>query len=388
MIGVVVSSAVCGLIGPGLASAQVSLTGEVGAEVRVFSQPPQFAGQERHMASSFFAPSVRLAVAPGHSLTFSPFVRLITDRPSNEPVAYLRTLSWSAAFPGGMLELGMQTVRWGTTRSASPVDVVNQKDRSFHPFANARIGQPMARLSVRGSWGDLEILTLSRVEPRRLPRQAARLRSSSWIDPERVRYPEQGSVPVELAGRWSKSWRTVAVGVSALKGAARDPAFERLGEGSRSLGSVYPRHQQVGLELRWTRGRWIFRSESALRRLADSAPYAVGVSGLETRWRGDVGTVVVAAEYVWDSRGRRAATLTQDDFYIEARLRSASDESVEVVLKALVDREDRSCVWTAALSRPVLERWRVELGTWRFWGKDLGALRQDGYVWMSMRGGL
>lgn len=80
--------------------------------------------------------------------------------------------------------------------------------------------------------------------------------------------------------------------------------------------------------------------------------------------------------------------LTQDDFYIEARLRSASDESVELVLKALVDRENRSSVWTAALSRPVLERWRVELGTWQFWGTDLGALRQDGYVWMSMRAGL
>jgi len=385
VIGIVASGAVWALVGPSAASAQARLTGEVGAEVRIFSQPSQLAGQERHMASSFFAPSVRLDIAPGHAFTFSPFVRLISDRPANEPVAYLRTLSWSAALPAGAVEVGMQTVRWGTTRLSSPVDIVNQKDRSFHPFADARIGQPMVRLRVQRGWGELELLTMSRVEPRPYPRQPARLRSSSWIDPERVRYPGGASAPLELAGRWSKGWRTGALAVSVLRGATRDPTLERVGADPRVLGSVYPSYEQIGLEARWTPGGWIFRWESALRRLADSPRYSVSVIGIERAWRAEAGTVAVAAEYTWDSRGRSAATLTQDDFYVEARLRSASDEPVELVVKALVDRENGSTVWTGAVSRSVLEAWRVEAGTWQFQGTDLGALRQDGYVWMSLR---
>jgi hypothetical protein len=385
VIGVVAATLAWGTTWPSAVSAQARVTGEVGTEVRVFTHASQFAGQERHMASSFFASSLRLDIVPGHALTFSPFVRLISDRAANEPVAYMRTLSWSAAFPGGAAEMGVQTVRWGSTRLPSPVDVVNQKDRSFHPFTNARIGQPMVRLSVRRGWGELELLTMSRVEPSLYARRPARLRSSSWIDPERVRYRAGASAQVEVAGRWSRAWRGTEVAVSALRGAARDPVLERIPGNPGPLGTVYLPSHQVGLELHWTRGDWIFRSESALRRVSDTSAYAVGVVGIERQWRGRAGEAFVAAEYAWDSRGRSAGTLTQDDLYVQVGLRSGSDEPVELTVKTLIDRENGSTVWTASLSRTVLEHWLVELGSWQFWGRDLGALRRDGYLWMSLR---
>ena len=58
------------------------------------------------------------------------------------------------------LRLGLDRVFWGVAELHNLVDVVNQLDLVEHPRDRHKLGQPMAHLTISGSWGVAETLLL------------------------------------------------------------------------------------------------------------------------------------------------------------------------------------------------------------------------------------
>jgi len=360
------------------------LSGEIETEVRAFPKAPQFEGQLSHMASTSWEATLDVSLPGGQSLTVSPFVRFVSDRPADQPVVYFRTLTWSGPLAGWRVAAGIQTVRWGSMRLNGPVDVVNQLDRSFHPFASTRIGQPMLRFTTEGRWGTLELLAMSRVATRTQPRREGRLRGAAWVEPSSARHGRGRLGPIELGGRWSRSIGAAHVGVSGLVGTSRDPRYVRP-EGDAALVPVHDSFAQTGIDARVATGGWLLKVESALRQVGDGAPYVVTILGAGRSMDFRPATLTLTAEYVLDSRGRRATTKSQDDLYLEAKARTHAPQPLEVSARALLDRGNGSAVWTVSVSRPIAEHWLVRLATWQFQGEDFASFRRDGYISASVQ---
>jgi hypothetical protein len=369
---------------PSSVAAQVRLSGAVETELRAFPSGPQFEGQHPHMAATSLEATFDAALPGGQTLTVSPFIRFVSDRPAGDPVIYFRSLAWSAPLAGWRVTAGIQTVRWESMRLNGPVDVVNQLDRSYHPFANARIGQPMLRLTTEGRWGTLELMAMSRVATRTQPTRDGRLRGAAWVEPSRaVRGPGHLG-PIELGGRWSTSVGAGRLGISGLLGTSRDPRYVRP-EGEAPLVPVHDAFFQAGIDVSVPTGGWLLKAESVLRQVGDGAPYVVTVVGADRMLDLRPAALTLTAEYVLDSRGAQATTRSQDDLYLEAKARTTVPDPFELSVRALVDRRSGSAVWTVSVSRPVAEHWLIRLATWQFQGDDFASFRQDGYISASVQ---
>lgn len=325
------------------AAGEWDLSGSVGAELRLFPDSPAFDGQfSGAQASGVISPELRWASADREqSITVVPFLR-VDSRDDKRTHFDLREASWRRVAGDWELLAGVHRVFWGVTESRHLVDVINQRDLVEDIDLEEVLGQPMVLFGLQRAWGRLEFFTLLGFRERTFPGLEGRLRTPVPIDTDRVEYEsgaeEQG---VDLALRYSHFIGDWDLGLNVYYGTGREPVL-RPGEDGESLIPRYQVIQQVGVDLQYTRGAWLWKLEG-LMRSGQGQTFGASVAGFEyTLYQvfqsaADLGLLF---EYLVDGRDEEAPfTVYDDDLFFGTRLGFNDTQDTSILLGAVIDRQ-------------------------------------------------
>ena len=137
------------------AAQSLDFSGDLSLQGRWYPQSPAFPGQRSGTGGLVVEPTLYREVGPAASLTFTPLYRY--DSADSERThgdlreAYVLMYGdWGES--AWELRLGLDRVFWGVAELHNLVDVVNQLDLVEHPRDRPKLGQPMAHLTISGSW--------------------------------------------------------------------------------------------------------------------------------------------------------------------------------------------------------------------------------------------
>jgi len=360
---------VCFLGAPSLAAAQTDVAGSLSVEPRFFLDPPAFAGQTESSlsASVVAAPEFRYEWNDSSDrLTIAPFLRLDAD--DDERAHFdLREANWQHFARAWTFRLGLGQVFWGVTESRHLVNVINQIDQVEDIDEEDRLGQPMISVERYTDFGTFSAFLLPGFRERTFPADDARLRGPLPIATELAVY-ESGRKDrhTDMALRWEQSIGNWDFGVSGFYGTGREP---RLVPDVSSTGVevLVPRYDligQLGLDLQYTRGAWLWKLE-AIRRSGQGRPFGAYTAGFEytiyaiQRTNADLGLLV---ERLYDGRDTTApATALADDIFVGMRLGLNDVSDTTLLFGAIVDRGDHGIVSFIEGQRRIWDRWRIEV---------------------------
>ena len=185
--GAFVALALALALAPGAAAqAQtIDFSGTLSLQTRWYPESPAFDGQRSHASGFVAEPNLYTESAGGASFTLTPFARYDSadSRRTHADLreAYLLVYGdWGANF--WELRLGVGRVFWGVSELHNLVDIVNQYDLIEHPREEAKLGQPMAYLTLGGDWGVADVAGAA-LSPRAHLCGALRPPSAGPVDP-------------------------------------------------------------------------------------------------------------------------------------------------------------------------------------------------------------
>jgi hypothetical protein len=339
------------LRGPKEATAEVTMSGVLGAEVRGFLHPPALALQGAARVQPALTAEVKLALRrlTDHlDCVVNPFGRydpIDAGRRLLDPYITKCQIEWA----GISLKVGYDVEFWGVMEFVNPVNVINQRDLVDDLVSKRRLGQPMASLSLPTDWGTLDVYLLTAFRPLRLSSIEGRLRPAIPIDESAVSYqPSAGRFTPEVALRMSRGFEALAVGLSYFYGHARDPDFlvALSPEGRPYVYPSYDLRQQLGLDLQLTMGGLILKSEDVLRldaagkyqshAVAFGAEYELGASFKARQ------SISLLVEYDFDSRSASLVLPFTHDAFAGVRLGFNDQRSTEVTAWTGYSLRDRA----------------------------------------------
>lgn len=369
-----------------------TLRGSFGAEARIFTLRPSYAGQDGQRGQLSVVANGKLSwqsEARDVTVDVAPFVRVdaVDDRRTH---ADLREASITYSAGAIDVRAGVSKVYWGVTESRKLVDIVNQSDLVEEPKGDEKLGQPMVML--RGRVGDFEasgyILPVFR--DRTFPGIAGRLRPSIVIDTDRTEFESgAGRQRVDVALRLKGRIDVIDAGVSYFSGNSREP---RLVFNGANLVPVYDTIDQAGLDVQATLGSTLLKLEGIARdghRGEGATSFVAIVAGVEhtinqfagTGW--DLGLI---AEYNWDGRPASApVTIYDRDMFAGVRLAFNDSGDSTALGGVLYDVEKGSAYATIESSTRIGESMRLEVeGTFVLHADDLDAaliqVQNDSFV--------
>jgi hypothetical protein len=369
------------------ARAQGELAGQAAIEWRVFPRAAQAGEQHRSYLSVALQPEFRYKWDQGkQSFTFVPFVRL--DQHDRERTHLdIRELTWLKAGAGWELRLGIRKVFWGVTESQHLVDIINQTDLVENFDGEDKLGQPMINLALIRRWGTLELFALPGFRERKFPGRKGRLRTALPVANDQAVYESKRRV--DWAARWSRSFGAWDVGLAYFYGTSREPRLLPEPAG-RALIQHYDLIGQTGLDVQWTKGKWLWKLE-AINRSGQGSSFTALTGGFEYTFSNFAGSRVdvgLIAEYLYDRRGRKATTPFQDDVMAGVRLALNDAQSAEALLGVIVDRRSGASLLNLEASRRLGSRWKFSLearGFARARPADLlFGLRRDAYLQLEL----
>lgn len=378
----------------------IEFGGSVSAEVRYFSNGPQFVGQfETFQPSIALSPEIRWKSANGGSqVVASPFFRADSQDSARTHAdlreAYYRFRSdedWT-------LTIGAAHVFWGKTESRHLVDVVNQVDGVEDIDEEDRLGQPMVNLALNKAWGQLDLYFMSGFRLRTFPGRRGRLRLELPVDNDAPVFNRSGNrAAPDFAARYAHHVGPVDLGISIFHGTSREPRF-LIEPAQGRLRPVYDLMTQGGLEAQYTTGAWLWKAEAIVRKTNDQTFFA-SVSGFEYTLFGvassglDLGFI---GEYQHDGRDETIivsnlgmitptpVTPFGNAFFAGARLAFNDMKESTLLIGATTDVGDGSTLAIAEFQRRIKTDWHVELEARIFTGVDpsnlLDSLRSDDFV--------
>src|SRR4029453_2981421 len=287
---------------PAEAAPAVVWRGYVGAEGRIFNQSPALEEQVRHGFALVTQPEFSYATADRrHRISAIAFARLSLS--PGYASGDLRELFWQYRRNQWSLLVGMNRVFWGATESRHAIDIVNQSDMGGNNIGDVKIGQLMVAASLHRAWGELEFYALPVFRPRAFPEIDDRPRILLPVtDAEVLDQP-----PLDVAGRVSISRGDVDVHAFYFRGINREPNLIPVFDGSgtpTALKPIYKPIDQVGADIQYARGPWLFKGELMHRRTPD-AEFQAAVGGFEyglTRLFGSASDLSVLSEFQFDTR--------------------------------------------------------------------------------------
>jgi len=360
---------VCCLGASSLAAAQMDVAGSLSVEPRLFLDAPAFPGQtEKGLSSSLVAaPEFRYEWNDANDrLTIVPFLRLDAD--DDERTHFdLREANWQHVAGPWTVRLGLGQVFWGVTESRHLVDIVNQTDQVEDIDEEDKLGQPMINIERFTRYGTFSALLLPGFRERTYPADDARLRGPLPIATELAVY-ESGRADrhTDLALRWEQSAGDWDLGVSGFYGTGREPRLVPAvpAAGNEVLVPHYDLIGQLGLDLQYTRGAWLWKLE-AIRRSGQASTFGAYTAGFEytvysiRRTNADLGLLV---ERLYDGRDATApATALADDVFFGARLALNDVSDTMLLLGAIIDRDNHGVVSFIEGQRRLWQRWRFEI---------------------------
>lgn len=273
------------------------------------------------------------------TIVFKPFYRWDKDHKDRNH-GDIRQLDISVKNDSGWeLKAGIGKEFWGVTESQHLIDVINQVDALEGVEEEAKLGQPMVKLSHRSGNGTFDAFILPYFREREFNNTKGYLRSPAIVDTSKTTFEsEDGKKHIDYALRWSESIGKLDAGVYFFSGTDRKPSLKAIGEknGVPVFAPHYKQTEQVGVDLQYTADETLWKLEALFRE------YTAAVVGLEHNLPvTDSGVEVsLLAEYHHDSRGKGIEARLQNDIYLGTRVAFNDVAGTEVLAGAFVDIDD------------------------------------------------
>ena len=360
------------------AAQSLDFSGDLSLQGRWYPQSPAFPGQRSGTGGLVVEPTLYREVGPAASLTFTPLYRY--DSADSERThgdlreAYVLMYGdWGES--AWELRLGLDRVFWGVAELHNLVDVVNQLDLVEHPRDRPKLGQPMAHLTISGSWGVAETFLLPYHRKRTYPGPSGRLRSGRLI--EKTAAYESGAEErhVDVAARYSHAVGLLDFGLSGFVGTSREPFFlvshqsGGLPAADAPLIPYYEQIRQIGVDAQLTTESLLYKVEAihrggARNLLGQEEDHGAFIFGLERALYGLFGSqadLTLLAEWLYDSRGRRATSVWANDLFIAGFLAFNDVEGTELVAGVLGDLDHDYRALNLELKRRLSDSWSMRL---------------------------
>ena len=364
------------MITGGVAAQTVDFSGDLSLQTRWFPETPAFPGQRTGSGGMVVEPTLYWDIAERVSFTFTPLYRY-DSADSRRTHADLREAyllmygDWGDNF--WELRLGVDRVFWGVVELHNLVDVVNQFDLIEHPREEAKLGQPMAYLTVSGAWGMTEWLVLPYHRERTFPGPSGRFRGRLATVDDALYESGGEERHVDLAARYSNTVGLLDFGLSAFAGTNREPGFVPHLPDGRVPGPdtrfvpYYEQIRQLGVDAQLTTGDWIYKLEAIRRNgarnlLGLEEDYRAFILGLERNFYGIFGSsadMVLLAEWHDDSRGPRATNAWANDVFVGASVALNDVQSTELIVGILGDVSRDYRALNVGLRRRLTDSWSL-----------------------------
>jgi hypothetical protein len=359
-------------------------------EGRLFNQSPAIEEQVRHGFALVTQPEFGYATADRrHRINAVVFARLSLS-PGYGSVD-LRELFWEYRGNQWSVLAGMNRVFWGATESRHAIDIVNQSDMRENYIGDVKLGQLMAAVTLQRGWGQLEFFALPFFRPRAFPPTDDRPRILLPIgEAEVVDRP-----PLDFAARVSLSRGDVDVHAFYFRGVNREPnlvpQFDDSGVAT-ALTPIYKPIDQVGADVQYVRGAWVFKGELMHRHTQD-ADYQAAVGGFEygfARLFGSASDLTVLSEYQFDNRPDTEwpAPATRG-IYAGLRLAINDTGSSDVRAGVVHDLPSHSWLIKADFTRRLADRWGLNASYSGFINvsksRALADFSRDSYLTLTLR---
>ena len=362
----------------GAEAQSLDLSGDLSLQARWYPQSPAFPGQRSSTGGFVVEPTLYGEVGETASFTLTPLYRY-DSADSRRTHADLREAYLLMFGDWGdnawELRLGLDRVFWGVAELHNLVDIVNQLDLIEHPRDRPKLGQPMAHLTISGDWGIAESFLLPYHRKRSFPGPSGRLRAERLIAKKATYESGAEEHHVDLAFRYSHTVGWLDFGLSAFIGTSREPTFllDQQPEPSpgveRPLIPYYEQIRQFGVDAQLTTGPLLYKMEAIHRSGArnlfgEEEDYRAFIFGAERALYGLFGSsadLTVLAEWLYDDRGRRAASIWANDLFVAAFLALNDVRSTELGMGILGDLSRNYRALNFELKRRLSNSWTVRL---------------------------
>ena len=363
-------------------------SGRTAVEGRIFPQEALSPTQHgRENLSIVLEPEFYHEWADGDmSLTIEPYFHL--DQHDSERTHFdVREFFWQVVGDTWELQVGLNTVFWGVTESQHLVDIINQTDLVENLDGEDKLGQPMVNFTWIQSWGTVDFFILPFFRERTFPGEEGRLRFPLPVDTDHPVYESDAEERhVDLAARWSHTLGDFDVGVSHFYGTSREPGLAPHEEGLPLLTPHYDLIHQMGLDVQFTKGSWLWKLE-AIGQDGRGKRFTALTGGFEYTFANvlDSGADIgIVGEYIFDDRGDDAPTPFEDDLFVGVRLALNDVQSTQALTGGIVDRETGATNFAIEASRRLGESWTLEVEARGFFGAKetdlLYGLRKEDYA--------
>jgi hypothetical protein len=372
------------------AAPSVVWRGYIGAEGRLFNQSPTLEEQVRHGFAIVAQPEFSFATADRrHRINAMAFARLSASPEYGSVDA--RELFWQYRGDQWSLLAGMNRVFWGATESRHAIDIVNQSDMRENYIGDVKMGQLMVVASLQRAWGQLEFYALPVFRPRAFPQSDDRPRILLPVTDEEV----VDDPPLDVAGRVSISRGDVDMHAFYFHGVNREPNLIPVLDASgapTALTPMYKTINQVGGDVQYARGPWLFKGELMHRRTPDTQ-YQAAVGGFEyglTRVFGSASDLSLLSEYQFDNRpDTEWPAPAPRGIYAGLRLALNDVGSSEVKAGVVHDLKSHSWLIKADFTRRLTDHWGLTVAYSGFENvsnsRALADFARDSYSTITLR---
>lgn len=362
--------------GPETQAQSLDFSGSFSLQSRWYPESPAFAGQRDHAGGAVAEPTLYMESANGASFTLTPFARYDSadSRRTHADLreAYLLVYgNWGANF--WEFRSGVGRVFWGVAELHNLVDIVNQFDLIEHPREEAKLGQPMAHLTVGGDWGVAELLALPYHRERTFAGPSGRLRPGRLIVDDALYESSDKERHLDAAIRYSNSVGLVDFGLSAFAGTNREPFLVpapqpgMIPDANTPLVPYYEQIRQFGLDAQLTAGPWLWKLEAidragARNLLGREEDYRAAILGAERTVYavfGSVADLTLLGEWHDDGRGARATNVWANDVFLAAHLALNDVAGTEIVAGLLGDLNRNYRALSLEARRRLSNRWSM-----------------------------
>ena len=374
------------------------ISGYLSGEARLFLQDPLYPGQRDQDVSFAAQPEYYHQWKDGTALTFTPFGRVDSADPERTHWD-IRELNYLYPRDDWFFRVGVARVFWGATEFVHLVDIINQTDWVEHIDGEDKLGQPMVEFSITKDWGTLDFFVLPYFRERTFPGRQGRLRPDPVIDTDDAifRSPSEQR-NIDIAGRYSRSFGSLDFGIYAFRGTGRTPLLvpsnylDPNAPGPIRLVPFYEQMTQVGTDLQWATGNWLWKFE-ALYHSGYLDPYFAATGGFEYTFWGIAGSksdLGLLAEYAYDQRGDDITTTSifDNDIFLGMRWTPNDTANTQFLAGIMQDLGESENLLTIEASRRLGSHWRLILEAWFFFSAPEDSLlyyiRDDDFVRMEL----
>lgn len=359
-------------------AAAYDFSGVASIQSRWYPETAAFSGQRSHASGLLAEPTLHIESDGGARFSLTPFLRYDSadSRRTHADIreAYLLVYGelgenfWEFRF-------GVDQVFWGVAELHNLVDIVNQFDIIEHPREEAKLGQPMARLTLSGDWGVAELLALPYHRERTFSGPNGRLRPGRLILKDSLYESAAEERHLDMAARYGNTAGPLDFGLSAFAGTNREPFFvpavpeNLIPDETTPLIPYYEQIRQFGLDAQLTLGSWLYKLEAIRRNgarnlIGEEQDYRAFILGAERTLYsvfGSVADLTLLAEWHDDSRGRRATNAWANDIFAAAHVALNDVQGTQIAVGMLGDVSHNSRTLSVEFKRRLSDYWSLRV---------------------------